>query len=104
MELGPGDDALMEQASTQRSPFQIENILVPMDFSTCAQKALRYAVPLAEQNKAAITLLHVLLGYVPNALGTMDYVQFRGKCARSVSSPPWPHLRKGRRRDSGSHR
>jgi len=86
MELGPGDEALIEQAGAQPSPFQIKNILVPMDFSACAEKALRYAVPLAEQNKAAITLLHVLSGYVPNVLGTMDYVQLRGEIRASAES------------------
>src|SRR5688572_18844464 len=57
MELGARDEALMEKASTPPSPFQIRNILVPVDFSECSEKALRYAMPLAEQNKAAITLL-----------------------------------------------
>ena len=86
MELGPGDEALIERASGQPSPFHIKNILVPMDFSACAKKALRYAVPLAEQNAAAITLLHVLPAFVTGGLNTVDYVQFRGEMRASAES------------------
>jgi universal stress protein A len=86
MELGPSDAALIEEGSRQASPIRIKNILVPVDFSACSEKALRYAMPLAEQNKAAITLLHVLPGYVPSGLGTVDYVQLRGEMRASVAS------------------
>ena len=86
MELVSGEEALIERASGQPSPFQIKNILVPMDFSLCAQKALRYAVPLAQQNAAAITLLHVLPGYVTGGLSTVDYVQLRGEMRASAES------------------
>jgi nucleotide-binding universal stress UspA family protein len=37
----------------------IERILVPIDFSASAEKALRYAVSFARQFEAKITLLHV---------------------------------------------
>jgi nucleotide-binding universal stress UspA family protein len=86
MELGLGDEALIDEASGQPSPFQIKNILVPMDFSACAEKALRYAMPLAEQNAAAITLLHVLPSYVTGGLSTVDYVQLRGEMRASAES------------------
>ena len=39
---------------------QLERILVPLDFSVLAEKALRYAVPLARQFSAEILLLHVV--------------------------------------------
>ena len=86
MELGPGDEALIERASTQPSPFRIRSILVPMDFSPCAERALRCALPLAEQNKAAITLLHVLPSYVTGGLSTVDRVQLRGEMRASAES------------------
>ena len=37
----------------------LKRILVPTDFSSTATEALRYAVPLAQQTGAKITLLHV---------------------------------------------
>jgi nucleotide-binding universal stress UspA family protein len=47
---------------TQRAPgvVHLENILVPLDFSEMSLKSLRYAVSLAEQTGAKLTLLHVL--------------------------------------------
>jgi len=38
---------------------EMKNILVPIDFSDGAKKALAYAIPLARQFNAKITLLHV---------------------------------------------
>jgi nucleotide-binding universal stress UspA family protein len=84
MELGPRDEGLMEKASIAGSAFQIRNILVPVDFSECSEKALRYAMPLAEQNKAAITLLHVTPGCVTGGFSAVDYVQLRGEMRASA--------------------
>lgn len=39
--------------------FQLENILVPIDFSECSKKALVYALPYAREFGAAIFLLYV---------------------------------------------
>jgi universal stress protein A len=39
---------------------KLKRILVPIDFSKISQKALEYAVPLAKQFKAKITLLHAI--------------------------------------------
>jgi nucleotide-binding universal stress UspA family protein len=55
---------------------QIERILVPMDFSKPAEKALRYAVSFARQFDAKITVLHarqttfypIETGYLPPAI------------------------------------
>ena len=52
---------------------KLKSILVPIDFSKISQKALEYAVPLAKQFEAKITLLHAIeprpypmdLTYVP---------------------------------------
>jgi universal stress protein A len=41
-------------------PFQLRRILVPMDFSDVAKKALRYAVPFAVAFDAEVVLVHVL--------------------------------------------
>jgi universal stress protein A len=39
---------------------KLKSILVPIDFSKTSQKALEYAVPLAKQFGAKITMLHVI--------------------------------------------
>ena len=39
---------------------KLKNILVPTDFSEISQKALEYAVPIAKQFGARITMLHVI--------------------------------------------
>ena len=53
--------------------FKLRKILVPVDFSTPSQKAIRYARPFAEQFGASLMLLHVIepivypveFGYLP---------------------------------------
>ena len=40
--------------------FKIGRILVPVDFSECAQTAVRYALGLAAQFSADVTLVHVV--------------------------------------------
>jgi nucleotide-binding universal stress UspA family protein len=42
------------------SPLQIKSILVPLDFSPPSKKALNYAVKVAQQFKAKVTLLNVV--------------------------------------------
>ena len=74
IELNRGDESLMEDAarSALKNPFKISRILVPIDFSDCSRKALRYALPLAKQHGASLTLLYV----VPPAYGGGEYVGF----------------------------
>jgi len=40
---------------------RLKHILVPVDFSDCSHKALRYAASFARQFNADVTLLHVLV-------------------------------------------
>ena len=40
--------------------FHLKRILVPVDFSKCSHKALRYAIPFAKQFQAELILLHVI--------------------------------------------
>jgi nucleotide-binding universal stress UspA family protein len=71
LELDRRDEPLLD-ASAQApapSPLKVDRILVPIDFSACSKKALRYAVPLAKEHRAALTLLHV----VPPAYGGGEY-------------------------------
>ena len=58
LELGKRDEQLLAAASA--APFRIKQILVPIDFSDCSAKALQYAVALAQQHAAVVTLLYVV--------------------------------------------
>jgi nucleotide-binding universal stress UspA family protein len=61
-------------------PFHLQRLLVPMDFSDTAKKALQYAVPFAAAFDAEVVLLHVLqpytlpadLGYLPPELAISE--------------------------------
>ena len=48
------------QNAARQTKWELRNILVPTDFSEPSKKALNYALCLAKQNGAKITLLHVL--------------------------------------------
>jgi universal stress protein A len=71
LELNRRDDPLLDAAArTAANPaLKLKRILVPIDFSECSKKALEYAVPLAREHEAAITLLYV----VPPAYGAGEY-------------------------------
>jgi universal stress protein A len=61
LEVNRADEPMLDAgAAREAAPvFHIREILVPTDFSECARKALQYAIPLAKQHHANITLLHV---------------------------------------------
>ena len=47
---------------------------MPIDFSDCSKRALRYAVPLAQQFGATLTLVYVIDFYLSREVeGRMDY-------------------------------
>lgn len=64
MELGPREAQLPAPTTAtelrELPVFKLKEILVPVDFTECTEKALAYAVPLARQFGATVTLLHVL--------------------------------------------
>ncbi len=64
MKLNRNDEHLIDEsvkeAEVQGWPFQLKNILVPIDFSETSRKVLKYAVPLAEKLAARIVLVHVI--------------------------------------------
>ena len=82
LELNRSDEALLDLGSrtAHRSAFQIKKILVPIDFSDCAKKALQYALPLAKEHDAAITLLHVIAppSYPLAEFGGIEYATLQG--------------------------
>jgi universal stress protein A len=63
VELGPRETQLPAPTTTGTSElpvFKLKEILVPVDFTECTEKALAYAVPFARQFGATVTLLHVV--------------------------------------------
>lgn len=64
LQLNRRDDNLMaegvREAETHGWPFELKNIVVPIDFSEESRRVLKYAVPLAEKFGAKITLVHVV--------------------------------------------
>jgi nucleotide-binding universal stress UspA family protein len=71
LELNRRDEPLMDAAtrSAVKSPCKLKRSLLPSDFSDCSKKALQYALPLAKEHEAALTLLYV----VPPAYGAGEY-------------------------------
>jgi nucleotide-binding universal stress UspA family protein len=57
------------------TPFSFRNILVPVDFSACSNKALQYARPLAHQFHSCLTLLYVMPAnyFVGSEFGPVDF-------------------------------
>jgi nucleotide-binding universal stress UspA family protein len=64
VELKRSDDRLLEKsaaaARAATSPFRLNKILVPVDFSDFSAKALDYALAFADQFGARLVLLHVV--------------------------------------------
>ena len=64
MELNRRDEKLLDRSFAEAQgpgwPFQLKNLLVPIDFSEFSRRALEYALPLAEKFGAKVTLIHVV--------------------------------------------
>ena len=58
LEIEKRDEPLLTSAAA--GAFRIKRIVVPVDYSDCSVKALRYAVPLARQHGATLELIHVI--------------------------------------------
>lgn len=79
LEVSDKDEKLLESARVA-TPFRIKNILVPIDFSECSKKALCYAMALAKEHKADITLLNVVFtNFAMGEPSSVEYVQFTGE-------------------------
>jgi nucleotide-binding universal stress UspA family protein len=86
LELNQRDEPLMAAATTAavKPTFKLKKILVPIDFSDCAKKALRYAIPLAKEHEAAITLLYVVpTNYAIGEYGAIDYASLEAEMRAS---------------------
>ena len=86
LELSRRDEPLMTAASRGSTPslFRLKRILVPIDFSDCAKKALRYAIPLAQEHEAALTLLYVVPArYAVGEYGGFNYASLEAEMRAS---------------------
>lgn len=63
IELSPKET----QIPVPASPFKLNKILVPVDFSECSNKAVQYAETMAKQFGAELILLHVVEEYLPTS-------------------------------------
>jgi nucleotide-binding universal stress UspA family protein len=74
VEIDRRDEGLLSQSAPGRASFQLSKVLVPIDFSECSQKALQYAVPLAQQFNASLLLVYVMPVhyYVGSEFGPLD--------------------------------
>ncbi|MBM3823224.1 MAG: universal stress protein [Verrucomicrobia bacterium] len=80
LELNRKDEPMINAAERTRpnSAFLIKRVLVPVDFSECSRKALRYAVPFAEEHEAAITLLYAVAPlYAASEFAVPDYTELQ---------------------------
>lgn len=55
-----GEDRSPKGRRRKSAALKVTNILVPIDFSTTSHQALEYAVPIASQFEAKITLVHAV--------------------------------------------
>lgn len=79
MKVTRKDEAMLSKsdAAAAPTPFALKKILVPIDFSECSKKALRYAVPLAQQFNASVVLLYVIpANYPVGEFGMIDFAYF----------------------------
>ncbi|MEW6306551.1 MAG: universal stress protein [Verrucomicrobiota bacterium] len=70
MEISSKDEPLLSRAT----PFKIGKVLVPVDFSECSLKALRYALAFAKQFNATLDLVHIVhVNFPGGEYGAIDY-------------------------------
>ena len=87
LELNRRDEPLMDAATRTavKSPLKVKRILVPIDFSDCSRKALQYALPLAQQHEAAVTLLYVVSpAYGGAEFGALNYAELEATMRASA--------------------
>lgn len=84
LEIDRRDERLLAAAASPATPassaFRLKKILVPIDFSDCARKALQYAIPLAQEHGGGLTLLYVVPpAYASGEYGGIDYAQLQSQ-------------------------
>lgn len=78
LELNRRDELLLDAATRTavKSALTLKRILVPIDFSDCSKKALQYALPLAKEHRATLTLLYIVPpAYRGDEYAAINYAQ-----------------------------
>jgi universal stress protein A len=77
-----------ERPNAALPSFKLRQILVPVDFSECTEKALLYAVPFARQFDATLTLLHVVEPpYLPaSEMGVVVEVESKDEARKELET------------------
>lgn len=86
LEVKSGDELLLAPERAQPPPtLKIKQVLVPIDFSECSKKGLRYAIALAREHKAAITLAYVVPSIsMLGEYGGIDYASLNKEMRESA--------------------
>jgi nucleotide-binding universal stress UspA family protein len=86
LEVKSGDELLLAPEKIPAAPtLKIKQILVPIDFSECSKKGLRYAIALAREHKAAITLAYVVPSIsMLGEYGGIDYASLNKEMRESA--------------------
>lgn len=86
LEVKRGDELLLAPEGAQPGPtLKIRQVLVPIDFSECSKKGLRYAIALAREHKAAITLAYVVPSIsMLGEYGGIDYASMNKEMRESA--------------------
>jgi nucleotide-binding universal stress UspA family protein len=71
------------KTAAREQSLRIKTILVPLDFSRASMQALKYAIPLAEEFKAAIHLVHVQPADEMTALSRAGHLMLN--CADAIA-------------------
>ena len=85
MEAASKDADMLARASESSSSFRLSRLLVPVDFSKCSLKALKYAVAFAKHFNASISLIHVVAVNYGGEFGAVDMVAIEKEMADSAS-------------------
>jgi universal stress protein A len=63
LELAPEEQAL--PGTAPKSNISLKKVIVPVDFSDCSEKTVRYALAFAEGSKAEVVFVHIVEPYTP---------------------------------------
>ncbi len=74
-----------DSTSLEADGYQIKKILVPVDFSSCSLAAASYAVQVARQKGAKVTLIHVYFNPVTDPVSSDHFYAFPANIAESLN-------------------
>lgn len=91
VEIMEANKGLAERGNANAA-FEVNHILMPTDFSACAEEALAFAVALGAEHGAKIRLLHVLTFYEPELDGTVQDTPYAAALRERLEADAWERL------------